>query len=371
MVTMRRSLVKAFVSVAFLVTLTFAFSSNSSAQILSADSTLSVTGLVEVYYLFDFDQPSSNNRPSFLYNYARTNEVTVNLAYIKALYVTSTVRGGFALMAGTYAETNYAAEPSIWRNVFEANAGVRLSGSKNLWLDAGIYPSHIGFESAVGKDSWTLTRSLAAENSPYYESGARITYISPDNVWTVCAHALNGWQQIQRPAGSSGLSWGTQVTYQPNADVTVNSSTFIGNMKPDDERRLRVFHNFYGIFSLSPTLGLTFGFDIGSEQKAARQRGNSIWFTPVAVLRFRVDDSKYIAARAEYYQDKDGVIISTGTPNGFQILGGSLNFDYALTAHSLFRFEGRILQSKDQIFVKSIGLGDSNISLATSLSVFF
>lgn len=59
------------------------------------------------------------------------------------------------------------------------------------WLDAGIYPSHIGLESAVGKDNRTLTRSLAAENSPYYESGARITYVTPNNAWTLCAHVLN------------------------------------------------------------------------------------------------------------------------------------------------------------------------------------
>ncbi|MBK8628485.1 MAG: outer membrane beta-barrel protein [Saprospiraceae bacterium] len=27
-------------------------------------------------------------------------------------------------------------------------------------MDAGIFPSHIGFESAISADNWTLTRSL-------------------------------------------------------------------------------------------------------------------------------------------------------------------------------------------------------------------
>jgi hypothetical protein len=363
--------VKAFVSVVFLVTLTFAFSSNSSAQILSVDSTLSIGGLVEVYYLYDFDKPASNNRPAFLYNYTRTNEVTANLAYVKMHYADSNVRAGLTLMTGTYAEANLAAEPAIWRNVYEANAGVRLGKSENLWLDAGIYPSHIGFESAVGKDNWTLTRSLAAENSPYYESGVRVTYVSPGNAWTICAHVLNGWQQIQRPAGNSGLSWGTQVVYQPNANVTINSSTFIGNTKPDNAKQLRLFHNLYGIFSISSSLGLILGFDVGSEEQVGGGGRNNVWYSPVAILRYRVDESKYVALRVEYYQDKDGVIIATGTPNGFQVLGGSLNFDYAITNNSLLRVEGRALQSKDEIFVKSSGLGDSNFSLTTSLTVFF
>jgi hypothetical protein len=363
--------VKAFVSIVLLVALTVAISCDTSAQVLSVDSTLSVSGLVEAYYVFDFDQPASNTRPSFLYNHTRTNEVTANLAYIRMRYADSNVRGGVTFMAGTYAEANLAAEPTIWRNVYEANAGVRLRKSENLWVDAGIYPSHIGFESAVGKDNWTLTRSLAAENSPYYESGARVTYITPNNVWTICAHVLNGWQQIQRPAGNSGLSWGTQMVYQPNSDVTINSSTFIGNTKPDNAKQLRLFHNFYGIFALSPSLGLILGFDLGSEEQVANGGTHSVWYAPVAILRCRVDESKYVAARIEYYQDKDGAIIATGTPNGFQVMGGSLNFDYAMTNNSLLRIEGRALQSKDEIFVKSSGLRDSNFSLTTSLTVFF
>ena len=367
----RRFLVKVFVPVALVFVLTCVLSNRSSAQIFSGDSTITLNGLVEAYYLFDFDKPATNNRPAFLYSYTRTNEVTADLAYLRAHYADSTVRGGFALMAGTYAEANLAGEPSVWRNVFEASAGVRLSRRENLWLDAGIFPSHIGFESAVGKDNWTLTRSLAADNSPYYESGAKVTYTSRDNAWTICALVLNGWQQIQRPTGNTGLSWGTQVTFQPNADLIINSSTFIGNTKSDEAKQLRLFHNLYGVFSLSSSLGLTLGFDIGSQQKVSDKSGSSLWLTPIAILRFRVDESKRVAIRGEYYQDNDGVIIATGTTNGFQVLGGSMNFDYAITNHSLWRLEGRVLSSKNETFVKSSGFGYSNSSLITSLTVFF
>ena len=36
----------------------------------------------------------------------------------------------------------------------------------NLWLDAGIFVSHIGLESANSRDNLTLTRSIMADNSP-------------------------------------------------------------------------------------------------------------------------------------------------------------------------------------------------------------
>ncbi len=73
---------------------------------------------------------------------------------------------------------NYAAEPGILGNFYEGNVGIKLSENNNLWLDVGVFPSHIGFESAVGKDNWALTRSLNAENTPYFESGAKVSYTS-------------------------------------------------------------------------------------------------------------------------------------------------------------------------------------------------
>lgn len=351
--------------------LVFAVTTKSAIAQISLDSTLSLTGLIEAYYVYDFDRPTSNTRPSFLYNHTRTNEVDINLAFTKLRYASENTRANLALMTGTYAQANLAAEPSIWRNVFEANAGVRLTHSANLWLDGGILPSHIGFETAVAKDNWTLTRSILGENSPYYESGARITYGTSDNSWTICVHVLNGWQQIQRPAGNLSLSWGTQVVYQPSADALLNSSTFIGNIKPDSARLMRYFHNLYGVFSLSPSIGLTLGFDIGAEQKSNNTGGYNVWYSPVVILRYTLDESMRVAARLEYYQDRDGVIISTGTPNGFQVLGSSVNFDYSVTKNSLWRIEARLLRARDRLFVKSNGFGDTNLSIATSLSVFF
>lgn len=146
-------------------------------------------------------RPTNNARPSFLYNHTHANEVSINLAFIKVHYANDNVRLNLALMTGTYPQANLAAEPSILRNVFEANAGVQITRSANLWIDAGVFPSHIGFETAVAKDNWTLTRSISAENSPYYESGAKISYSTPDNNWTISALLLNGL------AANSATDW--------------------------------------------------------------------------------------------------------------------------------------------------------------------
>jgi hypothetical protein len=335
----------------------------------SKPSPLTFSGYAELYYSYDFNKPMDNNKAGFIYSHNRHNEFNLNLGFLKASYNTEIVRANLAIAAGTYMNANYAAEPGVLKNIYEANAGVKLSKKANLWLDAGIFGSHIGFESAISKDCWTLTRSILAENSPYYESGAKLTYISNNNKWIISGMALNGWQRIKRVDGNSLMSFGTQVQFKPNSTATLNYSTFIGTDKPDSTRLMRYFHNLYAIFNLSSKLGVTAGFDIGSEQKAKGSSDMNTWYSPVLILKYSVNDKWAIAARGEYYEDKNGVIISTGTTNGFKTTGVSLNLDYAPASNILVRLEGRSLNSKDEIFIKESDTKKNDFFITASIAV--
>jgi hypothetical protein len=207
----------------FTIALLHFFSSSVFAQQNLLDSgRLTLSGYAEVYYDYDFNKPLDNTLPPFIVSYNRANEVNVNLAYINANYSARNVRANFALMAGTYANANLVDEPGVLKNIYQANIGIKLAKKADLWFDAGIFPSHIGFESAVGKDCWTLTRSIMADNSPYYESGAKVSYTTHDEKLFISALLLNGWQHIERPAGNTGLAGGLQVTYTPTASITLN-----------------------------------------------------------------------------------------------------------------------------------------------------
>ncbi len=233
-------------------------------------------------------------------------------------------------------------EPGTLRNLFEANAGVKISKKHELWIDGGLFGSHIGFESAVGKDCWTLTRSMLADNSPYYESGAKLSYTTPNGQWFFSALALNGWQRIQRVPGNALISGGTQIQFKPNAVVTLNSSSFFGTDKPDDARLWRAFHNFYGIFQFNPQFGLTMGFDTGWEENAREGEDPNFWYSPVLIARYAINDRLTLAGRVEYYSDENRVIIASGTENGFQTLGVSANLDVQIHKNAVWRLEGKL-----------------------------
>lgn len=332
---------------------------------------LKITGYLETYYAYDFGNPSNHTRPGFVYSFNRHNEINLNLGFVKAAYETDKVRANLALMAGTYANANLAAEPGVLKNIFEANAGVKISKTKNLWIDAGIFASHIGFESAIGKDCWNLTRSILADNSPYFESGAKISYTTDDQKWFLSGMILNGWQRIQRVDGNNTPAFGHQLTYKPNAKVTLNSSSFVGSDTPDSTRRMRYFHNFYGQFQLNEKLGLILGFDIGAQQKSKGSDSYDTWYSPIIIAKYAVTDKVNIVARGEYYSDANGVIIGITTPNGFQTFGYSLNVDYNIADNIVWRVEARGFSSKDQVFTLDNKASTQNYFATTALAISF
>lgn len=336
---------------------------------LSTPKAISLSAYLDVYYAYDFSNPSSHERPSFLYNHNRHNEVNLNLGYVKAAYNSNKARANFAIMAGTYSQYNLASEQGLLKNIYEANAGMKLSKKRNLWIDAGVFTSHIGFESAVSKDCWTLTRSIVAENSPYYLSGAKLTYISNNEKWLFLTSYVNGWQRIQRVKGQNNPNFSTQIQFKPNNKLTLNYSAFVGSDKPDSTKQIRLYHNFYGIWQAHSKLGFILGFDYGTEQKPKNISGFNQWYVSTAIVHYGLTNKFSMAARAEYFHDPNQTIITSDTKNKIQLSGYSLNFDYKPETNVLLRIEGRMFQNKDKIFMEGNNYINQNYFIITSIAV--
>ncbi len=95
------------------------------------------------------------------------------------------------------------------------------------------------------------------------------------------------------------------------------------------------------------------------------------WYAPILIARYAFNDKIAMAGRYEYYNDADGVIIATATPNGFRTSGYSLNLDVSPVSQVMFRLEGKLYNSKDDIFLKGETPRKENFSIATSLAFSF
>lgn len=324
---------------------------------------LNISAYGELYYSYDFSNPQNHEKSNFLYNHKRHNELNANLLLVKATFLDKNYRANLGIMTGNYAHYNLSAEPNWAQFIYEANFGFKISKTHNLWLDAGIMPSHIGFESAISADCWTLTRSLLAENSPYYEAGVKLGYTSKNEKLNISALYLNGWQKISKPNDIQNPSFGTQLNYKLSNELLFNYSTFFGTDKPDSIKSFRQFHNFYLLYETSNKFGIIAGFDIGKDKFNTTTYGT--WYSPVLIIKKQITEKTRIALRGEYYYDPKQIIISTNTTNGFQTFGISSNIDYDLNDKIKLRIEGKRFQSKDKIFANE----SNNFSLTTNMTI--
>jgi hypothetical protein len=320
---------------------------NGNAQVDAAKS-LNLSAYIETYYSYDFSRPKNFEKPDFNYNYKKHNQINLNLSFLKASYQTNRLRSNLALMTGNYAKYNLSTEPNWAKPLMEANVGYKPFEQHNFWIDAGVLPSHIGFESAVGSDCWNLTRSLLAENSPYYESGVKLNYTNEKENLLLAFLVLNGWQKIEVTDWGQTPSFGIQVNYKPSNALTLNYSNFIGCINSDSIDALRIFHNLYAIHEASPKISFIIGFDIGTQQD--KDKNLNVWYTPVLISKVNLTQKSKIAGRLEFYKDKKQVLIQTGTLNGYQTFGASINYDYQITPKLLCRAELKKYASKDPIF---------------------
>ena len=331
------------------------------------NTVVTIGGYVDFYYAYSLNTPKDKNIP-FAYNYSRDDEFNINLAFLSAKYSSDRIHGAVTFQAGTYAEFNYSPEPFIAQHIYEAYGGFKIGD--RCWLDGGVFSSHIGYESAISMDNMTLTRSLNAENTPYYESGLRFT-ANVSAKWTFAGFILNGWQNIRDQ--NRGKAIATQVQFKPAANIVFNSSTYLGNDKPDSAKQYRYFHDFYILWDISPRLKSGLVYDVGIEQKFPGSKSyTSSWYNYSLIMRYLLLSKLAMAARAEYYHDPTEIIVKTHTPDGFQTMGYSINLDYIPEKNFLLRLEAKYYKSQDKIYeFGNSGLTNNNTTLTGSMVIAF
>ncbi len=332
------------------VLLSILCTSSVVAQSAPTPSPFSFMAVIDSYYAYDFNHNQEHELPFFMFNTKRSDEFNINLALLRGSYATPSVRANLGLMSGTYAQYNLYSEQELFRSIYEANAGVSFGDSSGVWFDVGILPSHLGFESVVMQDDWTITRSLSIEGSPFYLSGARLTAQLSD-VWSVMGILCNGWQHIRRSSGNTSIWFGTQVQCKPSSKLTLNWSTLIGSDDADSIARERIYNDFYLLATISPRFQVAVGFDIGYQQhQSSTGSGYAMWNSPLLILRLQALKQLAFCLRTEYFNDPEGVIFSVAPNSGLILGGNSLTAEYTPNPQITIRAEERWFESEEKIF---------------------
>lgn len=349
----------------FSLPLLFVFSFTGKAQTIDSLK-IDFSGFIESYYAYDFNKPSENQKLPFMYNYNRHNEFNINNALLRVRARYENVYASFAVHAGTYVEDNYAAEDI--QLISEAIVGVYLDDKRKHVVEMGIMPSYIGFETATSASNLTLTRSMLAENSPYFITGIKYQF-QPSEKWTFATLLTNGWQRIAKPDKSALPAFGSQITFKPTENAILNWNTFIGDEPTDLGLRTRYFSNLFFDYQWDENWRTIAGFDIGMQKSSLDDKYQN-WFSPVFIAQYSINSKWQTAFRTEYYQDENNVIVNVNDL-AFKTFGNSLNVDFLPSKNVKVRVEARWLKSQEAIFIRNNQPFEDNFFITTSMSFEF
>lgn len=359
---------KNFLKAILLVVTTSVFSQEETKEETKEESKVKVdfSGYLETFYGYDFNKPTAATRLDWIYNHSRHNEFSINMGMLRSSITYENIYANIAIQAGTYVDDNYTAESL--KLFHEAFIGVYLDSDKKHIVEAGIMPSYIGFESASTFSNLTLTRSIMAESSPFYFTGVKYNYI-PNDKWSLAFVTTNGWQRIEKPNNKALPTFGTQIMYSPNDKMTINWSTFIGD-EPIGATvlRTRYFNNLFLDYGWNDKWRSILGFDMGYQRNFAGDDFQD-WKTVTFITQYAVSEKWNVAARAEYFEDQENVIVGVGAP--FEVFGASFNVDFIPNSKLKLRTEAKWFDSKEPIFNKGIGTTNSNFFVSTSLAFEF
>ncbi|HET7509295.1 MAG TPA: porin [Solirubrobacterales bacterium] len=320
-----------------------------SATPVRADATagsIQIGGFVDLYAAYNRNRPADhiNFLPGANTLGSRAGELAVDFAAVEIQRDPAPV--GFHLIVGAGDELTVlhpgesAASRDTFRNVYQASLSYLVPVGRGLRIEAGIYPSHIGFESALARDTWSYTGSWAANFSPYYQTGVKAAYAWSDR-WSAELHVVNGWQLIRDDNG--GKSVGTRVAWtSPRASVAVNG--WVGPELPGDDRHLRTLIDLVATVKAGDRLDLALESYAGRQElpAATAQR----WTALDLYARYRLDRTWAAALRLERFDDPDAGI--SGAPQ--RLHGVTVTLEARPHPAAILRLEARYDRSTMPVF---------------------
>ena len=327
---------------------------------------LEIGAYLSSYYAFYTEDKNSKfvKHPTMA---ARNQEFGLNMAMISMSYKSKKVRSTISLHYGDIAESTW---PVQYNLIQEANAGVELF--KNLWLDIGVFRSHIGLESTQPRENITSSMTLANVYEPYYFSGAKLTY-QINGKLSLQLNCFNSFNSIVET--NQNKLFGTSVVYAPNNYLTFTYNFITGDETPDTVKlkHQRYYHNFYATYQKNKlSIGAEFNYGIQENSKTLDQKTVASADMNSSLLVIKHQSFKKVAfyGRGEWFSDKNE-ILSAGSNMGNYTWGTTWGIEYKPLNNVAISIEGRSLNSEKENFIYNNKLTKQRNEIIFCMDVWF
>lgn len=325
-------------------------------------------GFVDLYYSFNDNRPAGhvNFFPGAGVAAKRSEEFALNWAAVEIRRDPQPFGFHLIAAAGNAMEVLHAGEPegdSIGRDEFRHlyRASVSWMPSEKLRIEGGVYPSHIGFESAIPRDNWNYTGSWAANFTLYYQTGVKAAYAFSDQ-WSGELHVINGWQIIGENNDAKSLG-GRLAWASDRASVALNG--WAGPELPDDDSHQRTLLDLVATAKLSDVLDVAFEAYVGRQEFPGSETAE--WNAIAGFLRWQLAPTWAVALRVERFDDPDAGISGVSQ----EIEEGTVTLEHRPEERAILRLEARYDRSTEPVFNGEVaGEGERNQLLVVLGAIF-
>jgi len=306
---------------------------------------LEIGAYLSSYYAF-YSEDNSNPYVKHATMAARNNQFGLNMVMVSLGYKSKKIRSNITLHYGDIAESTW---PSKFNLIQEANVGYEFM--KKLWLDVGVFRSHIGLESTQPRENITSSMTLANVYEPYYFSGAKLTYLVNTKL-SIQINAFNSFNSIIETNKNKLL--GSSIIFAPNDNLSLTYNFITGDETAVSVKlkHQRYYHNFYLTYQKKKiSIGAEFNYGIQEFSKRINEYTIGAAYMNSSLLLFKHQTLKKVAfyGRGEWFSDEEE-ILSIGTNMGKYTYGTTLGIEYKPLKNLAFSLEGRQLSSEKANF---------------------
>lgn len=298
---------------------------------------------------------------------ARNNQFGLNMVMISLSYKSKKIRSNVSLHYGDIAESTW---PSKFNMIQEANAGVELL--KHLWLDAGVFRSHIGLESTQPRENITSSMTLANVYEPYFFSGAKLTYLINSKL-SIQLNSFNSFNSIVETNKNKLI--GSSVVFAPNNNLSVTYNFITGDDTADSMKlkHQRYYHNLYLTYQKNKiNIGAEFNYGIQEYSKQINTTTFGTAYINSSLLVFKHQTFKKVAfyGRGEWFSDENEILIK-GSNMGKYTWGATAGIEYKPLKNMALSVEGRQLNSEKENFLYNGKYSNQRQEFIFCLDVWF
>jgi len=344
-------------------------SSTSSTSLSSLLGPTTLSGFVDMYYMYNANQPVSRSSGFRSFD-ALSNQFALNLVELvvdKTPEVTNSRTGyHIALGYGQAINAINGSDPgglSFDQYLKEAYFSYLAPVGKGLQVDFGKFVTPAGAEVIETKDNFNYSRGLLFSYAiPYYHFGMRAKYAFNDK-YSLTGFVTNGWNNVVE--NNTGKTYGMSFGWNATKKVNIAENYMAGPEQGSNSNWRQLWDT---VITYSPTSKLTLvaNTDYGRGDRIAGVVNPVYWTGVAGYIKYAPTDKYAFATRYEYYNDHDG--FTTGTAQHFNGITGT--FQRMVASHILTRLEFRRDISNQPSFLKGDNVPVKSQNTATAGLVF-